>query len=334
MIGCFLIIMARQDHGDRRFKTLNLTSAKRRTIYFIGVTTTQSSIMKIYPEWAKILGLEDTEIVGIDIPIHEKEEVYREVVAFIKEDPLSAGALVTTHKIDLYNATKDMFDYLCPFATSLGEISSISKRDGKLYGHAKDPISSGLAMEEFVPENYWRHFRGDVLIMGAGGSAISMGTYLMQDDFKGNYPSRIIITDLLKSRLDKVKDVFESLNPGGIELEFYLSSGTKENDKILSSLKPHSLIVNATGLGKDRPGSPISDNVEFPYDSLVWEINYRGDLNFMHQAKKQQMEKNLHIEDGWKYFIHGWTQVISEVFHITISDETLNTLSQVASKFR
>jgi hypothetical protein len=32
---------------------------------------------------------------GIDIAIHEKPEVYREVVKFIKNDPLSLGALVT-----------------------------------------------------------------------------------------------------------------------------------------------------------------------------------------------------------------------------------------------
>ena len=29
--------------------------ATQPTIYFIGVTTTQSSIMKVFPEWAKAL---------------------------------------------------------------------------------------------------------------------------------------------------------------------------------------------------------------------------------------------------------------------------------------
>ena len=30
------------------------------------------------------------------------------------------------------------------------------------------------------------------------------------------------------------------------------------------------------------------------------------------------MARHLQIEDGWTYFIHGWTQVIAEVFHIDI----------------
>ena len=35
-------------------------------------------------------------------------------------------------------------------------------------------------------------------------------------------------------------------------------------------------------------------------------------------------------EDGWIYFIHGWTQVISEVFQIDIKGELLEKLSEIA----
>ena len=63
---------------------------------------------------------------------------------------LSLGALVTTHKIDLYEAAKDLFDYLDPYAQLFGELSSISKKDG-LEGHAKDPISCGFVWKLFIP---------------------------------------------------------------------------------------------------------------------------------------------------------------------------------------
>ena len=89
---------------------MNLIPAIQPTMYFIGVTTGSSSIMRVFPEWAAALGLKDTVIQGIDIAIHEKPEVYRNVVRFIKEDPLSVGALVTTHKIDCFRATRDLFD--------------------------------------------------------------------------------------------------------------------------------------------------------------------------------------------------------------------------------
>jgi len=311
---------------------MQLTKAEQPTMYFIGVTTTKSSIMKVFPEWAKVLGI-DAVMKGIDIAIHEKPEVYREVVDFIKNDPLSLGALVTTHKIDLYNAAKDMFEYLDPYAQAFGELSSISKLDGQLRGHAKDPITSGLAMEAFVPKDHWKNTGAEVFIMGAGGSAIAMGAYLMQERFKGNYPSKIIIANRSQPRLTEIEKIFTQLDPGGIEFEYYLTPEPEQNDEVLSRVKPGSLIVNATGLGKDRPGSPLTDNAVFPKNALVWEINYRGDLKFMHQALAQKEKQNLHVEDGWIYFVHGWTQVIAEVFHIDIAPY-FDELDKVAQKFR
>ena len=313
---------------------MELTKATQPTMYFVGVTTTKSSIMKVFPEWAKALGLKDTVMKGIDIAIHEKPEVYREVVQFMKDDPLSMGALVTTHKIDLYDAAKDLFEYLDPFAKAFGELSSISKLNGQLRGHAKDPISSGLAMEAFIPDNHWKDTGAEVFIMGAGGSAIAMGAYLMQDKFKGNYPSKIVIANRSQPRLTEIERIFKQLDPGGIEFEYHLTPEAEQNDAVLNTIAPKSLIVNATGLGKDRPGSPLTDDCVFPEGSYVWEINYRGDLRFMHQALAQKEERNLYVEDGWIYFIHGWTQVIAEVFHLDIDQEKLNELDKIASQFR
>jgi len=42
-----------------------------------------------------------------------------------------------------------------------------------------------------------------------------------------------------------------------------------------------------TGLGKDAPGSPLTDAVVFPDHGIVWDLNYRGDLIFLEQARKQ-----------------------------------------------
>ena len=116
-------------------------AARRPTFYFIGVTTGQSSIMKVFPKWASIMGL-DAEIKGIDFAPHPPPEEYRACVNFLKNDPLSLGALITTHKLDLYHACQDLFDYTDPYAQKLREASSLSKTDGRFCAHAKDPISS------------------------------------------------------------------------------------------------------------------------------------------------------------------------------------------------
>ena len=51
--------------------TRTYTKATRPTFYFIGVTTGKSSIMKVFPEWAKFLGLADVVIKGIDFKPHD-----------------------------------------------------------------------------------------------------------------------------------------------------------------------------------------------------------------------------------------------------------------------
>lgn len=302
--------------------------ATQPTIYFIGVTTGKSSIMRVFPKWAEALGLKDAVIKGFDFAPHSDPALYRECVEFIKNDPLSLGALVTTHKIDLYNSCKDLFEYMDPYAEQLGEISSISKKDGKLCGHAKDPISSGLALDAFVPENFWKDHGGEVLLLGAGGASLAMSVFFTQEGHKDNVPKKITIANRSVPRLESAKKLLADLNPN-VPIAFVHNPTAADNDKTIAELPPYSLVVNGTGLGKDAPGSPITDDAQFPENGLVWEINYRGDLIFKDQALAQKEQKNLTVEDGWIYFIHGWTQVIAEVFHVELSHR-IPELSEIA----
>ncbi|GHU81264.1 hypothetical protein FACS189468_3460 [Spirochaetia bacterium] len=305
-----------------------LTAAGEPTFYFVGVTTGQSSIMKVFPKWADALGIK-AAIKGIDLPPHAPAEEYRKVAGFLKTDPLSLGALVTTHKLDLYKACRGMFDYVDPYAEKLEEVSSLSKKDGKFCAHAKDPISSGLALEDFVPANFWKDHGGEVLLLGAGGSSLAMSLYFSRKEAAGNMPRRITIANRSEPRLASAKAALAGCDKH-IEFRFLHGPSPADNDKLAAALPPYSLVVNATGLGKDAPGSPTTDAVSYPENSLVWEINYRGDLLFMRQALAQREPKKLRVEDGWNYFIYGWTQVIAEVFHITINKDKLAELSRIA----
>ena len=148
------------------------------TIYFIGVTTAQSSIMRVFPRWAEVLGL-SAKIVGADFALHDNPSRYREIVEHIKSDPLSMGALVTTHKLDLLTAARDKFDVLGPYATALSEISCISKRNSQLIGKAMDPITSILALDAFVPEAHWAS-GAETLIIGAGGSSLALSVSMLE----------------------------------------------------------------------------------------------------------------------------------------------------------
>lgn len=304
------------------------TPATQPTFYFIGVTTGKSSIMKVFPKWAEALGL-DAVMKGIDLPLHAEPEAYREVVDFMKNDPLSLGALITTHKLDIFAACEDMYDYIDPFAAKLHEVSSFSKTDGKFCAHAKDPISSGLAMEAFIPENHWvNHPESEVLIIGAGGSSLAMSMYLTQEKFGANVPKKITIANRSTPRLEHAKEKLADIHNTELCCKHGPTPG--DNDALIAALPEYSVVINATGLGKDAPGSPTTDAVVYPANTLVWEINYRGDLIFKYQAEAQPAEKNIHIEDGWIYFIHGWTQVIEEVFHVKFTKDDIAKLSEIA----
>ena len=315
--------------------TREYVKADQPTFYFIGVTTGKSSIMKVFPEWAKFLGLEDVVIKGIDFKPHDEPAAYRDAVEFLKNDPLSRGALVTTHKIDLLRACRDYFEELDPYADLMGEISCISKRNGKLIGHAKDPITSGLAIEAFLAPNYWAETGAAALLLGAGGSSIAITSYLMQDSHGDNRPSKIVVTNRSQPRLDEISHIHHQLK-SPVPTEYFLTPIPEDNDVAVKNLPPGSLVINATGLGKDAPGSPLTDNLNFPDKGVVWELNYRGDLIFLDQANAQQESRQLQVEDGWVYFIHGWTRVIAEVFDIDIpvKGPQFDQISEIAGRFR
>jgi shikimate 5-dehydrogenase len=321
--------MSRTYHHD------TLEPASKPTFYFVGVTTGRSSIRTVFPQWAGHLGIHDVELVGIDLPPHAPTEQYRAAVQFLKADELSLGGLVTTHKIDLYLATDDLFDYVDPLARLMGEVSCLSKKDGQFRGHAKDPYSSGLALDAFLPPGYWSAHTSEVFIIGAGGSAIAIDWYLSRSERAPDRPRRVVVSNRSPARLENLRKIHEQ-SAADVTLETVMAPQPTNNDDVLTTLPSFSLVINATGLGKDAPGSPLTDDARFPPHSIAWDLNYRGNLIFLEQARKQQEERSLRVEDGWIYFIHGWTQVISEVFHIDLptSGPEFDELANIAAASR
>lgn len=303
------------------------------TFYFIGVTTGKSSSVKVFPLWMKVLGREDVLMEGIDCKIHDETEVYRRVVAQIKYDPLSLGGLVTTHKIDLLNAARDLFDHLDPYAAITGEVSSISKRNDRLEGHAKDPLTSGASLDAIIEKGYFGKTHGHVLCFGAGGSGVATLLHLINKKDREDRPQKFVFVNRSQGRLDHAKEMVSRLNTD-IEVEYICNSDPLVNDKFMEKSPPYSLIINATGMGKDTPGSPITWEGKFPMHSIAWEFNYRGELDFMHQALAQVENRKVNVEDGWIYFVHGWAKVVAQVLHFELTPALFDQLNQAASTVR
>jgi shikimate 5-dehydrogenase len=294
---------------------------------FVGVTTAASSIMRIFPRWADELGI-DAELVGLDLPLGADRDAYREAVRAMRDDPRCAGALVTTHKIALHDAARDLFDELDPFAAAVGEISSIAIRDGRIRGAAKDPLTAGLTLEERLAPD---HFAAgaEVLCFGAGGAGTAIGWYLAR---RPDAPRRMTFVDVAPERLDHLRAV---VAPDGADGALRtLTAGETDVDELLAGLPRGSLVVNATGMGKDRPGSPLPDSAVLPRRAVVWELNYRGSLEFLAQARGQERERELTVVDGWRYFVHGWTQVVGDVFDVAMTPAVVARLAELAEDAR
>ena len=156
------------------------------------------------------LGLEGVRLVGRDLPIHAPRDEYRDLVQDIKSDEHVRGALVTTHKIDLFEACRDLFDRIDENADLCGETSCLSKPGSLLVAKATDPISAGKSLDEFLPPDQFQRTGGGVLCLGAGGSAIAITLNLL----KRYGPARITVVNRSQGRLDAMRAMMgESSTP-------------------------------------------------------------------------------------------------------------------------
>ena len=216
------------------------------------------------------------------------------------------------------------------YARLCEEVSCLAKRAGHLLGWAKDPVAVGRTLAALLGPGYFGRTGGKVLCFGAGGAGTAIILHLLTASDAGNRPAGIVVTDRTSGRLDSLRDLHRKLD-SAIPLDLVENSDPSRNDLLVESMPPGSLIINATGMGKDIPGSPITADAPFPERGVIWELNYRGDLDFPRQAAARRQDRGLRIEDGWSYFIHGWTAVIEEVFQRPIAAEEIDRLAAAAA---
>ena len=63
--------------------------------------------------------------------------------------------------------------------------------------------------------------------------------------------------------------------------------------------------------------------------TMFWKF-VEGD----YAKKPYRSYQGLDTEDGWTYFIHGWSQAIMEALHIDLSAGEIETLSGIAADLR
>jgi shikimate 5-dehydrogenase len=135
-------------------------------------------------------------------------------------------------------------------------------------GAAKDPITSGLAFQAFLPENYWSSSGAEAFIIGAGGSSIALSSFLARADHGEERPRHLLVSNRSPARLEEMRKIHRRLCID-FPIEYIHTPPPRDNNAVLA------------------PGSPLTGEVLFPEHGLIWDFNYRGDLLFLRQAQEQ-----------------------------------------------
>lgn len=290
------------------------------TVWFVGVSTGQSLINAAFPLWMSDLGL-TVRLAGRDLPVGAPPADYRALVAGLRDADDVIGAVITTHKVALARAAHGLIDEFDPLATECGEVNTLKKRSRTIAAYARDPLSVGRVVDEIWPSG------DEVLCLGAGGTAIALGRHLLTREAT---PKRLVCADRDESAGRHLREVLAPwAERSGAELDVRVGPGPW--DAAVGAAPPGTLIVNATGLGKDRPGSPVTDHVDFPPGATVWELNYRGDLAMLRRARSRP---DVVAHDGWALFCHGWAAALGPILDLPDEVATARRFAELAAHLR
>ena len=280
-------------------------------IAFLGVSTGSSWVHRVFSRWAACLQY-DLALESMDLALRSPASSYRHFVMGLRERRGDiCGALITSHKAAVFETARDLFDELTPESQRLGEVGMVYWRDDRIVGAANDSISTRAVVRRLLLDSpRWANSARKAVILGAGGAGLALVDSLVRDpDVKC---SDICVTECDGSRLLQVRSRIADWI-AGIPINILHVNGTA--DDVVAQAGEGALIVNATGLGKDLPGSPVSPQTVFPNEAFVWEFNYRlipqQEPSFLETARRQAHARKLTIEDGWEYFIWGWLCVMA-----------------------
>lgn len=314
---------------------LQLQPEREVQFVFIGVSTGASSIQRIFPAWMKALDMPNVKLKGIDLPLGAKGTIVAELMESLRTDNRVVGGLVTSHKLSVFRGGLSAFAELSPVARQLEEVSGLYKlAAGVMAGWAADPPAMAAALNRMgVGAQYWaQHVEAEVVCFGCGGAATALAYAIYGGGEVTDVLPRLRVTDVDLQRLTDLERKCKLFLPRSTALvTFHRADQTDATGWPGGQPTPHSLIVNATGMGKDVPGSPLPRSARFPAGAVVWELNYRGEREFMQQAGLVSNDLELRIEDGWELFLLGWTSVVERTFGMKLSDLQMQELSQLAA---
>jgi len=301
-------------------------------VLFLGISTAGSLAHRTFPGWSRLF-CPGAVMRGVDLPDGASPAEFRELVAAMTANPRVLGAVVTSHKLRLFRACQDLLDYAEPLVALTQEIADVDTRDG-VRAFARDPQSLDIILDGIGSR--------PVLCIGAGGSAIAL-MLAMRLDIAGTLAAQrpvlrtgqaargqLTIAGRDQESLDNIRAVQDRCGIPRDAVGLLLAPDQDAAARHVGSAPPRTVIINATGLGKIEPGSPLPDRAAFPPKAVAWDFNYRGPLTFLDQAR----HAGVATEDGWDYFVAGWSAALAAITGLELTPELLSRAAESARAAR
>ena len=310
-------------------------------VLFLGISTAGSLAHRTFPGWSQLF-CPGAVMRGADLPADAGPAAFRHLIAAMTANPRVLGAVVTSHKLRLFRACQDLAGYAEPLVSLTQEIAGISTRD-RVRAFARDAQSLDIILDGIggpaCPA--WAGPR-PMLCIGAGGAAIAL-MLAMRLDIAGTLAAqrpviragqaargRLTIVGRDQESLDNVRAVRDRCGIPADGAGLLLAPDQDAVARQVRSAAPRTVVINATGLGKIEPGSPLPDEAPFPPDAVAWDFNYRGPLTFLDQARRA----GVATEDGWDYFVAGWSAALAAITGQELTAELLGRAARSARPFR
>jgi shikimate 5-dehydrogenase len=313
---------------------------ERPLILFVGISTSGSIAHLVFNRWAAELGQPWT-LRGIDLPADAPPETFRRLVSAMRRNRAVQGAVITAHKLRLYRACAQDLERRDWLAGVTHEINALATGP-TLGGYARDALSQARILPALVRSAGAATARDlHVLCLGAGGAATALLLALHLDTGPGgdgaasprpraDPPASVAFTDVDPGALADLRSVADRAGIGASRLSFIRVREPADSDALVARLPSPALVINATGLGKDAAGSPLSDAARFGPAALAWDLNYRGDLVFLRQAATA----GATTMDGWDYFVAGWAGGLTAIAATPFTTDLLTRFAQAAAPHR
>jgi shikimate 5-dehydrogenase len=309
-----------------------MPAEQRQRIVFAGITTGGSAVRRVFPQWMELLG-ESIDLETVDIPAGSPATPYRVLVSRLAADQSVRGAVITAHKRAVHDYAADLLAGTDKAARTFREISVLYRQAGRLHGTVIEPASIATTLVQMGNGNPIITQDADTVVYGAGGTAVSLIACLTDPGWPTRARPRCLhLTDISVDRLQHAHDLAVG-GPDKLCVAVHNTSGQASLGE-LGPLPDRSLIVNATGLGKDRPGSPVMLPAPWPQEARVWDLNYRGQLLMLDDARAAAPERRLTTHDGWLLFINGWAESLARITGRPILADARVMMSDLARQAR